>query len=66
MKLRIKNSDKFLHLQSGLFSEENELELFLEECKITQDYLFANEEEAKRYCQRALYFGLIAELRKEM
>lgn len=62
MKLAIKNNSKTLILMLSLFSEEQDIELFLEKYNLKKDYIFKNEEEAQKYIAYALAFGLVAEL----
>ncbi|WP_416863867.1 hypothetical protein [Helicobacter ganmani] len=65
MKLRIKNSNKVLRLQLGLFNGENDLNIFLTNYGLTESRPFYSEDVAQDYCKRALDFGLIAEIEKD-
>lgn len=65
MKLFIKNSNKVLRLQLGLFNGENDLNIFLKHYGLAENRPFYSEDVAQDYCKRALDFGLIAEIEKD-
>lgn len=61
--LNINNSNKILYLGLNLFSNEGDLESFLEKHHLSKKYSL-NQAEAKRIRNYALHFGLIAEIKK--
>lgn len=62
--LEIKNSNKILYLGLNLFSSEDILESFLKQYNLQQKD-FLNDKEAKKICNYALHFGLVAEIKKK-
>ncbi|MBD5165627.1 MULTISPECIES: hypothetical protein [Helicobacter] len=63
--LEIKNSEKILYLALGLFSNKDSLEVFLNKYHLKQITTLKNQGEAKKYCNYALHFGLVAEIKKK-
>lgn len=62
--LEIKNSEKILYLALG-FSDKDSLENFLNKYHLKQIAALKNQGEAKKYCNYALHFGLVAEIKKK-